>query len=300
MVNIDNQSIIATNLTKVYNNNITALSNLNLTIPKGITALIGPNGAGKSTFLKLLLGLIKPSSGSLQIFGLDSWKNSSQIHECLGVVHEKHKFPDHLTVKRYLEIIDYFFRSGKLISIQSIINFPLDRQISSLSAGMHRKLCLIQCFLGTPKLVIMDEPTANLDPIARKELLNDIKKIHEEFKVDFIISSHILSDIESIASNVIVLNKGKIKFQGKYSSLIDVYFFNQFEIFVDNTSEWKEFLISFKFIDSVRDFDNKIVFTTKDKFESNSLLSLLLNSKNRPKSNINIFRKILDIEEIFN
>lgn len=145
----------------------------------------------------------------------------------------------------------------------------------------------------------MDEPTANLDPIARKELLEDIKDIHERNGIDFIISSHILSDLESVASNVIVLNKGEIKFQGKYSFLVDTYFSNQFELFVENLKEWAKFLTSLPIIDSLKEFDNKIIFTTNGKIDSNDLLTLFMNSSDRPNSNINLFRKILDIEEIF-
>ena len=153
--------------------------------------------------------------------------------------------------------------------------------------------------MGKPKLILMDEPTANLDPIARKEFLDDIKEIHDKFGIDFVISSHILSDLESVASNVIVLNKGEIKFQGKFSILLDTFFSNQFELYIDDSKEWIHFLITNDFIKSAKDLVIKILFTTKEKIESNKLLKFFLTSNDCPKSNINLFRKILDIEEIF-
>jgi ABC-2 type transport system ATP-binding protein len=272
---------------------------MNLNLQKGITALIGPNGAGKSTFLKLILGLIKPTEGSLKIFGLDSWNDSALLHEKIGVIHEKHHFPDHLSVQRYLDIISYFFTTVDDLNFRSIINFPLDRRISSLSAGMFRKFSLFISFLGNPKLIIMDEPTANLDPIARKELLEIIKDIHERFKIDFIISSHILSDLENIASNVIVLNKGEVIFQGKYSNLLHQYFSNKFEIFVDDIDEWMNYFNSNNIFKKIQNHHNKIILTTQNEMDSNKLLSSIFKSENAPKSNINLFRKVLDIEELF-
>ena len=298
---IDNDSLlVAKNLSKFYYKT-KALNNLNFSLPKGITALIGPNGAGKTTFLKLVLGQIKPSAGSLEIFGFDSWKNSGLIHEFIGIVHEKHFIPGQLTIQRYLDIVSFFFENDdRLIDLSNILNFSLNLQIKSLSAGMFRRFCLFLCFLGKPKLILMDEPTANLDPIARKEFLDNIKEIHDKFGIDFVISSHILSDLESIASNVIVLNKGEIKFQGKFTILLDKYFSNQFELYVDDSKEWLKFLNTIDLIRSVKDLDNKIIFTTKEKIDSNKLLKIFLTSNDCPKSNINLFRKILDIEEIFN
>ena len=294
-----NALVNASNLSKSYSNNIFALKKINFTLSKGITALIGPNGAGKTTLLKLILGLLKPSAGSLKIFNLDSWNDSALIHEYVGIIYENHKFPENLTVKRYLELISYFFDKEKTIDVKHFINFPIDRHIYSLSAGMYRKLSLYQCFFRQPNLIIMDEPTANLDPIARKDLLDTIKEIHEMYEINFIISSHILSDLESIATNVIVLNKGEIKFQGKYSVLINTYFSNQYELFIDDSKEWEDFLLSLAIFKSVQNYDNRIVLMTDGEMESNALLTLLLTSKNHPKSNINLFRKILDIEEIF-
>ena len=155
------QLLVTKNLSKNFGK-IKALRDINFILPRGITALIGPNGAGKSTLLKLILGLIKPSSGSIKILNLDSWDQSAQIHEFIGVVHEKHALVDDLTVNRYLDIVNYFFNPNKAVDLSNILNFSLDRQIKTLSAGMFRRLCLYLCFLGNPKLVIMDETTSSL------------------------------------------------------------------------------------------------------------------------------------------
>ena len=293
------QLVIATDLSKVYNGTLKALNNINLEIKSGITALIGPNGAGKSTFLKLLLGLLKPTQGTLKIFGLDSWQDSVEIHEKLGDIHEKHVFPDHLSVERYLEICSYFFDLNPGIDVTSFIPLQQSQKIKFLSAGMHRKLCLLQCFLGNPELVIMDEPTANLDPLARKELLDLIKQLHEQHKISFIISSHILSDLENIATNVIVLNKGIIKFQGRYSDLLTNYFSNTFELYVDNINEWTSFLLTLNNIMNVKNLENKILLSTVGNINSNGLLALFFQSPHVPKSDILLFRKVLDLEAIF-
>lgn len=212
-------------LTKHFGS-VRALTGVDLKLKAGVTALLGPNGAGKTTFIKLLLGLIRPTHGSAKIFGLNCRKEALAIHRQIGVLHEKPFFPKALTVYRFL------FLMGKLFSLPNldtrITNIlqavelwdARDRKIGHLSAGMLQRLGLAQALLPEPKLIFLDEPTANLDPLGRIRIINLIRQFAIEQSISFLISSHILHDLEQVCNYVVILDRGQLRLQGELDQLL--------------------------------------------------------------------------------
>jgi len=211
---------------------IKALKDLSFTVEKGITGLIGPNGAGKSTTIKIILGLIHPTKGEVKLFGK---KFSSKSLRDIGVLHEKCTFP---TNKKGIEYLKYM-ASLKNVSEKEIhetaelcgIDHALERKIGGYSAGMIQRLGLVDALLGYPKLVILDEPTSNLDPLARIEFLKLIQQFYRDYNVSFLISTHILPELEKICDSVIILNEGKLLECGKIADLIKKYFREEYIVY---------------------------------------------------------------------
>ena len=192
--------IKTTNLTKYFGKAI-ALNELNLCVPKGISGFIGKNGAGKTTTISILLGLLKPNLGEAIVFDMDCWRESYEIRRKLGVMHEVNAYPGNFSGKRFLEYVASIYgvsQIGQRVK-ESLEDVGLaevkDKPIKTYSAGMFKRLGLAQALIGYPELVILDEPTANIDPSGRIELLEKIKEMHVEYGTSFLISTHILSDL---------------------------------------------------------------------------------------------------------
>ncbi|MDR0460858.1 MAG: ABC transporter ATP-binding protein [Nitrososphaerota archaeon] len=205
-----------------------ALDGLSLKICRGINGLIGPNGAGKTTSIRLSLGLIKPSLGSAELFGFDCWRKSFVVRSKVGVLYEKLAFYDHLSGLEQLALMAKLKGvSVSLVELKVLLGLveldvgAYDRRIGGYSAGMRQRLGLAQALLGNPELVFLDEPTSNLDPINRAKILELIPFLHKEKDVSFLISSHILPELEKVCDNFILMNKGKLLRQGALEQLFD-------------------------------------------------------------------------------
>jgi len=205
-----------------------ALDCFNLKIRQGINGLIGPNGAGKTTAIRLSLGLIKPSAGSAELFGFDCWNNSCTIRSKVGVLYEKLAFYDHLSGFEQLKLMaklkgvsDSLVELKELLSLVELDDDAHSRRIGGYSAGMRQRIGLAQALLGNPELVILDEPTSNLDPLNRAKILELILFLNKEKGTSFLISSHILSELERICDNFILMNKGKLLRQGALERMFD-------------------------------------------------------------------------------
>ncbi|MEM2081123.1 MAG: ABC transporter ATP-binding protein [Candidatus Bathyarchaeia archaeon] len=205
-----------------------ALSDLSFKINRGITGLIGPNGAGKTTTIRVILGLIKPDSGKAQMFGFDCWKESLEIRRRIGVLHEKATFYDGLSGFDYLMLMaklkgisEPSFEVRKVLKLVELEREAQNRKIGGYSAGMRQRLGFAQALLGKPELIILDEPTSNLDPLGRAKVLNIIKDLKEEEKISFLISSHILPELERICDNFVLMNKGQAIREGTIEQLLD-------------------------------------------------------------------------------
>lgn len=214
------------NLAKTFNTT-KALDGLSFKIYKGINGLIGPNGAGKTTAIKLSLGLIKADSGKAKLFGFDCWNQSLPIRQKIGVLYEKLAYYDHLTGFEHLKLIaklkglsDPAAESKKVLKLVELDQEAYSRKIKGYSAGMRQRIGLAHALLGSPELVILDEPTSNLDPLGRARVLEIISSLKEDEGFSFLISSHILPELEQVCEHVVLMNKGKAIRQGPLDQLL--------------------------------------------------------------------------------
>jgi len=208
---------------------VKALRGLNMKVKKSVFGLIGPNAAGKSTTLKILLGLVRASSGEARVFGLDVWHDSFEIRKRVGVLHEKPSFPGWVKGLDYVEYLAKLkgVRKPREAAFEELKSFGLedacDRKIGGYSAGMVQRLGLAQAFVGEPELVFLDEPTANLDPFGRAEFLDTVKERSEGLEVSVVISTHILSELERVCDAVTIIFGGVALEAGRLSDLVEKY-----------------------------------------------------------------------------
>jgi len=216
------------NLSKIYEGTKPALDNINLDIGSGLFGLLGPNGAGKTTLMRILVTLMKPSSGTVLINNLDLQKKRKEIREMLGYLPQE--FSTFPKVKTW-EFLDY---SSRLAGIKSVSErsdtvdkfleqvglFDVrDRLASKLSGGMKRRLGIAQALIGNPKILVVDEPTTGLDPEERIRFRNLLTEMGQEERI-IILSTHIVGDISSTCNDMALLVEGKVGFQGPPGELV--------------------------------------------------------------------------------
>lgn len=203
-------------LTKDYGSN-NGLFNLDLTINQGeIFGLIGPNGAGKSTFIKLAMDLIRPTSGSVAIFGLDAERDSVTIKKDVGYLPgELMQFPN-VTAHYILKLLMNLRKNNDfsyIVELAERLQLDLDRKFQELSHGNKQKVAVIQALMHRPKLLILDEPTLGLDPFIQREFRNLIAEF-SQIGNTVILSSHVLTEVENICTRVGVINNGRLIKEG--------------------------------------------------------------------------------------
>jgi ABC-2 type transport system ATP-binding protein len=215
-------------LSKQYENGYFALDGIDLTIHEGMFGLLGPNGAGKSTLIRILVTLLKSTSGTVLIDGKDINSKRKEIREMLGYLPQDfHFFPK---LKSW-EFLDYSARlagikNRKIRSerVQELLNnFGLyearNRMANNLSGGMKRRLGIAQALIGKPRIIIVDEPTTGLDPEERIRFRNIISSLSHE-DIIIILSTHIVGDISSTCNQMALLNLGKVVYQGSPDKLV--------------------------------------------------------------------------------
>lgn len=219
---------------------VTALRDLTFKVRSGVTGFIGPNGAGKTTTIKILLGLIKPSSGSAKVFGMDCWEESIEVRRRVGFVHEKVAFYEDLTGIKYLMLVSKLkglekstIKAEEALELVELEDEAQYRQIKGYSAGMRQRLALAQALIGRPELIILDEPTKHLDPLGRIQLRDVIQRLNREEKISFFISSHVLSELEKVCDYMILIHEGKVLKEGSLNELFEEFVFNTFRIRVN-------------------------------------------------------------------
>jgi ABC-2 type transport system ATP-binding protein len=202
---------------------ITAVSGLSLTVPKGsIYGFLGPNGAGKTTTIKALLGFRRPDGGSATVLGLDTVQRSSEVRARTGYVSESGSVYDHLSA----DGMGQFFRStarhwqqGTFERFLATFEVPRRLRIGRLSRGQKMQLAFALAMSGDPELLILDEPTAGLDPQARRTLLDAlVAEVAAQGKTVFF-SSHNLAEVESVADSVGILRSGRLLYSGSLDDL---------------------------------------------------------------------------------
>lgn len=219
------QEIIkTTNLTKIYGKQ-KSVDNLNITVKQGdIYGFLGRNGAGKTTTIRMLLGLIKPTHGKIEIFGEDLFKNKKSILKRIGSIVEVPGFYGNLTAKENLKINAKIIGVHKKNAIEEALEIvgledESKKLVGKYSLGMKQRLGIARSLLHYPELLILDEPTNGLDPIGIKEMRRLIKTLAEERKITLLISSHILSEIEQLVDHLGIIHEGKLLEETEFDNL---------------------------------------------------------------------------------
>lgn len=217
------------NLTKIYNADVTALRGINLEIGTGMFGLVGPNGAGKTTLMRILAGLIQPSQGKAAVFGNDlSQKGQRQAAKGMtGYLPQDPGYYPDLTAAEFLDYMGTLKgidqrgerrrQTADLLELVRLTNVA-NRKIKTYSGGMKRRVGIAQALMGNPKLVIVDEPTAGLDPEERIRIRNLLADTAVGRTV--ILSTHIIEDISHSCNDLAVLNGGQVLFWGSPRDLI--------------------------------------------------------------------------------
>jgi ABC-2 type transport system ATP-binding protein len=211
----------AENLTKRYGN-VVALDGASFEVPDGITGLLGENGAGKSTAIKIFLGLIPPTSGAAAIRGRNALEDVA-VHERVGYMPEHDCLPGSVSAAEFLthmaEASGLPPRNARIRAADTLRHTGLFeeryRAMRGYSTGMKQRVKLAQALVHDPAVVILDEPTAGLDPIGREEMLSLIRKTHREFGISVLFSSHLMTDVERTCDRIIVLREGRVVHAGE-------------------------------------------------------------------------------------
>ncbi|MBX5326573.1 MAG: ABC transporter ATP-binding protein [Candidatus Bathyarchaeia archaeon] len=246
--------ILAENLTKHYGI-VHAVDNLSLEVKEdSVIGLIGPNGAGKTTTIKMILGLLRPDKGTVRVFDEDPWDNP-KLNTRIGVVHEKAFFPAHHNVLNYLERVCRIFGApeSRAKEVLTLVNLEeaSDRKIKALSAGMLQKFAIAHALIHEPKLIVADEMTANLDPLARSSVLDILLKLHEEEKVTFLLSSHILPELSRVCDSVAIINKGRVWAFGRLEELYEKFSAKTVRITADQPEKLAELVKTLSYVEYV-------------------------------------------------
>jgi ABC-2 type transport system ATP-binding protein len=213
-------------LTKIFGEKLIAVNNLNFAVEEGaIFGFLGPNGAGKTTAIRLLLGLIRPTAGEVRVFGEKMTPSSSSLRRRIGYLPTNPRFPPKMTPIRYLDFVGRLFHLGReervkrlSVLIRSVgLLGDSSREIAGFSTGMVTRLGLAAALMNDPELLILDEPTSGLDPAGRMSTLELISEFGKEKTI--FVSSHILSDIDRICTDVGVISEGKGIFSGSIKDM---------------------------------------------------------------------------------
>lgn len=195
-----------------------ALRDITVAIPPGVTGLLGPNGAGKSTLIKILLGLLKATSGTAKVLGYDVWRDSPAIRQQVGYMPEDDCY---LPTLSGVESVQFAARLNRFPALEAlrraheILDFcgagqERYRTVDTYSTGMRQKLKFAQALVHDPRLLILDEPTAGLDPDEREAMLNRIGVLAREHGKSILICTHILPDVQRVSDQVVILAAGRI------------------------------------------------------------------------------------------
>ena len=218
-----------TQLTKTYPNGFAALKGIDLTVPQGgFFALLGPNGAGKSTTIGIISSLFKPSSGSVEIFGVDLLKQPAKAKQFLGVVPQEFNFMQFEKIEDILIAQAGYFgiptkesrpRAEKLLKALGLWE-KRDDKARMLSGGMKRRLMIARALMHRPKLLILDEPTAGVDIELRRSMWDFMQQINTEEGTTIILTTHYLEEAEQLCKNIAILDQGEIRINTDMKSLL--------------------------------------------------------------------------------
>lgn len=221
-------NLLIKNLSKTYSNGVKALNDVSLDIPTGMFGLLGPNGAGKSSLMRTIATLQEPDTGSITLGDLDVLREKDEVRKILGYLPQEFGvYPkvsaevllDHLAVlkgvsnkKERKELVESLLHKTNLWQARK-------KNLGGYSGGMKQRFGIAQALLSNPKLIIVDEPTAGLDPAERNRFLNLLSELGENTVV--ILSTHIVDDVKELCTSMAIINQGTVLYQGSPSNALD-------------------------------------------------------------------------------
>ena len=219
--------LVADHVSKWYGQ-VIGLNDVTVSVPSGITGLLGPNGAGKSTFMKLITGQLKPSKGSVTVLGEAVWNNPAQYFR-MGFCPEQDAFYDRMTGLEWVTALARLNgltpEAGRAAGMRALEAVDLvdaaGKRIGAYSKGMRQRVKLAQAIVHDPELLILDEPLAGMDPVARRRTIRLIRDWAKQGR-SIIVSSHILHEIEAMTTNILLINQGRILAEGNVHQIRDL------------------------------------------------------------------------------
>jgi len=218
----------ALELTKTYDGKVTALDAVSLSAETGVLGLLGPNGSGKSTLMSIMATLLPPTRGTVRVDGLDVRKSRPEIRRRIGYLPQDVGLYPNLTVFETLDYMGLLYdlnrqaeREARIEEVLTRLNLVhlRDRRVHTLSGGMRQRVALAQAILPRPSVLIVDEPTAGLDPEERIRVRSFFAELARECLV--VLSTHIVADIEAVSSTLAVLRQGQLRYFGTPEALLD-------------------------------------------------------------------------------
>jgi len=221
--------IVVRNLVKTFGS-FTAVNDVSFEVDKGeIFAFLGPNGAGKTTTIKMLTTLLRPTSGSIELDGLDPQVQQNEARKRFGIVFQDPSLDGDLTAAENMEIHGVLYhvphktrkhRTEELLKLFELWD-RRDEQVKKFSGGMKRRLEIARGFLHTPKILFLDEPTLGLDPQSRNQLWTHIKKVNEDERVTVLLTTHYMDEADRVAHRIGIIDHGKLVAQGTPRAIKD-------------------------------------------------------------------------------
>jgi ABC-2 type transport system ATP-binding protein len=253
-LNTGNIAIQTFDLTKRFKN-LTAVDKINFTVHNGeVFGFLGPNGAGKTTTISMLLGLVRPTTGSAEVLGHDIRRDLSQALPRVGAIVETPAFYPYISGIENLQIfarIDGGETEQRIPEILERVGLKGrgKDKVGTYSLGMRQRLGLGAALLGDPELLILDEPTNGLDPAGMQEMRFLIRTLAEEYGKTIFLSSHLLHEVEQVCDRVLILNKGKVITQGEVSTLLSQT--HKVEMRIDSAHEAAKILLALEGVENV-------------------------------------------------
>lgn len=214
------------NISKSFDNKV-VLKDITFNVPSGsIVGFIGDNGAGKSTTFKIILGLTSNDGGAVKIFGEENINKHAKIKEKIGVVFDAMNLPAHLSIKQLNKVFKKLFNSWDEDNFYRLVHdfsLPIDAKVNKFSRGMSMKLSIAVALSHNAKLLILDEATGGLDPSSREEVLDELKSFVSKSNGSILLSSHIMSDVEKIASHLVIIKDGEILLNEEKDKVFESY-----------------------------------------------------------------------------
>jgi ABC-2 type transport system ATP-binding protein len=221
--------IVTDGLTKTYGGGVTALADLTVAVDAGVIGLVGANGAGKSTFIKIMLGLLPPSGGSVRVFNLDPVTQTDQVRARVGYMPENDCLPPDVSAAEFVTHLGRMSGLPKTTAreraSEALRHVGLYeeryRQIGGYSTGMKQRVKLAQALVHDPDLLLLDEPTNGLDPAGRDAMLSLVHRIGNEFGISVVVCSHLLGEVERICDSLIAIEGGRLLRADRISSMTE-------------------------------------------------------------------------------